>query len=149
MNVNLPTKNLYEQDFDLWLKGMITTLRAGQWQRIDIDNLIEELTEIGRRQQRELKSRLVVLLLHLLKWQYQSEKRSNSWIATLNEQRRELVFLLEESPSLKSKMSGTITTAYDYARQDAARETGLAIAIFPPECLYTKSQILDPDFLPS
>lgn len=148
MPLKLPTENLYEQDFELWLDNTIALLKLRQFEAVDLENLIEELLEMGRRHKRELKSRLVILLMHLLKWQYQPDKCSQSWIATLNEQRRELAFLLQDSPSLKSLITEVIPEAYDYARKDAARETRISLMVFPEVCPFTQKEILDSDFFP-
>lgn len=96
--------SIYKQDFYLWLQTTAQLLRSHQLDQIDFDNLIEEIEEMGRDKRRELKNRLVVLLIHLLKWHYQSGDRTwygNSWISTIVEQRRQLGFLFEDSLSLK------------------------------------------------
>ena len=93
--------NLYEQDFYLWIETTAKQLKAGKFAEVDLDNLIEEIESMGRSEKRELKSRLIVLLMHLLKWQYQPEKRSESWRSTITEQRISIEALLEDSPSLQ------------------------------------------------
>jgi hypothetical protein len=81
------TKSLYEQDFNLWLTETAALLKTGQVERLDYDNLIEELASMGISQKHALKSNLTQILMHLLKWRYQPEKQTNSWryIAGLSE----------------------------------------------------------------
>lgn len=93
--------NLYEQDFYLWTQATAQKLKEGKFDRIDIPNLVEEIESMGISEKRELKSRLIVLLMHLLKWEYQSDKRCQSWRSTITEQRICIEGLLEDSPSLQ------------------------------------------------
>ena len=92
---------LYETDFNLWLEQTVNHLKKGNLAALDLDNLIEEISDMGRNNRREVFGRLKVLLMHLLKWQYQPEKRTNSWINTIDEQREQLELILRDSPSLK------------------------------------------------
>ena len=94
-------KSLYESDFYAWTQQQINLLKEQAWQSLDVQNLVEELADLGRRERQELRNRLSVLLGHLLKWQFQPEQHSNSWLATIREQREQLKLLLEENPSLK------------------------------------------------
>ncbi len=104
--------SLYESDFYAWTQKQAQFLRSHQWEQIDIENLIEEIETLGRQERRELVNRLGVLLGHLLKWQFQSENQSNSWRATIREQRRKLTKLLQESPSLKPYLPEALAEAY-------------------------------------
>jgi hypothetical protein len=122
---------IYQKDFYLWSQKTVELLRERKFSELDIENLIEEIESMGKSEKRELVSRLIVLLMHLLKWKYQPEKRSSSWIATINEQRRQIELLLEDSPSLKSVLEKSFDPSYQKARNDAASETNLAIGIFP------------------
>jgi hypothetical protein len=92
----------YEQDFYQWTQQMAATLRDDRFDQLDIENMAEEIESLGRSDKRELRSRLTVLLMHLLKWHYQPEQQSNSWRATLTEQRIRILDLLAESPSFVS-----------------------------------------------
>jgi secreted Zn-dependent insulinase-like peptidase len=92
---------LYETDFNLWLEQTVNHLKKGNLEALDLDNLIEEISDMVRNNRREIFSRLKVLLMHLLKWQYQPEKRTNSWINTIDEQREQLELIFRDSPSLK------------------------------------------------
>lgn len=139
---------LYDKDFYLWIEETVKQLKNKQFEQLDIDNLIEELNSMERREKREIKNRLIVLLVHLLKWQYQPNKRSNSWRYNIIEQRRQIRFLLEDSPSLKPYYQEGLTIAYQFARQDAANETNLSLNIFPINSPFTAEKILNDDFLP-
>ena len=88
------TNNLYETDFYAWTQEQSDLLKKKAWERIDTANLIEEVELLGRQEQRGLRNRLAVLLGHLLKWQYQPHKRSNSTLATIREQREKIEKLL-------------------------------------------------------
>lgn len=143
-----PVTALYEQDFWLWTQTMAEALKSGNFSQLDLENLAEEVESLGRSDRRELQSRLTVLLMHLLKWQFQPEMRSGSWKGTLREQRRRIRAVLKDSPSLRSFLVDSVDDAYENAREQAADETGLAIAIFPASCPYAIEAILDGEFLP-
>ncbi len=136
----------YETDFAAWLSRQLEFLREGRFQELDIDHLIEEIDDMGKSLQRELASRLRVVLLHLLMWQYQTQRRSSSWRITLNTQRAELELLLEQSPSLRPRISHVLESLYSKAHRDAAAETGLPIKTFPVACPYSEQQLLEPWF---
>lgn len=108
--------------------------------------LIESL---GRQQRQELRNRLGILLGHLLKWQFQPDCRSKSWVATLREQRREIAILLKESPSLKPYLPEVIEQGYQAGLDLVVRETPLAYGDLPETCGYTTEQILSIDYLPA
>jgi Domain of unknown function DUF29 len=143
-----PTITLYEQDFWLWTQTMAEALKSGNFSQLDLENLAEEVESLGRSDRRELQSRLTVLLMHLLKWQFQAEMRSGSWKGTLREQRRRIRAVLKDSPSLQSFLIDSIDDSYDNAREQAADETGLALMIFPVMCPYAIEDILNVEFLP-
>ena len=139
---------LYETDFYAWTQEQVQLLRNRQFDAIDLENLIEEVESLGRQERRELENRLSILIGHLLKWEYQPEKRSDSWLATIRIQRRDTLKLLKENPSLKSYLEEAVGEAYENGRDLAKLETKLAITTFPTECLYRFSEILDPEFYP-
>src|SRR5712691_3629821 len=87
--------SLFEQDETAWLEQTASLVAQGRFGEVDHDHLSEYLTDMARRDKREVFSRLVTLLAHLLKWEHQPENRSNSWRGTILEQRRELRLLLE------------------------------------------------------
>ena len=143
-----PSEQLYEQDFWLWTQTMVEALKSGNFSQLDWVNLAEEVESLGRSDRRELQSRLTVLLMHLLKWQFQSDMRSGSWRGTLAEQRIRILKLLQESPSLRSFFEASIDECYDDAKVKASEETGLVMAIFPVRCSYAIEDILRIEFLP-
>ncbi|PHJ66100.1 hypothetical protein VF14_16150 [Nostoc linckia z18] len=140
--------DLYEQDFYLWIQTTAELLKQKNFTQLDLENLIEEIQTMGRSEKKALRSNLEVVLMHLLKYKYQSEKRSGSWRATIREHRKRLKEALEESPSLKPYFDEVLRQCYDHARLLAADETELAVAIFPEQSPFTPEQVLDPDFLP-
>ncbi len=138
----------YDQDFYVWLTHNATLLRQGKFLEIDVENIAEELEGMSRREKRALINRLAVLLTHLLKWQFQPGKRSNSWRYTIEEQRRAVLKLLKESPSLHYQLYDKLSEAYQDGIIKAAKETHLDKTAFPSVCPYTLDQTLDENFYP-
>jgi hypothetical protein len=139
----------YETDFHAWAVRNARLLRDGKLSQLDVEHIAEELESMGASERRELLSRLQVLILHLLKYRYQPERRGKSWLLTVNHQRTAIERLLEQSPSLRSLLdSDTLTKVYAKAMRDAAIETDLDRHIFPVDCPYLLEQILDEDWLP-
>ena len=141
--------SLYDQDFYLWLQTTINLLKQGKFAEVDLENLLEELESMGRSDKNALKSNLRVLLMHLLKYKYQPEKRTNSWVYTIIEHRIRLGDTFKTSPSLYRFFEDIFNESYQNARKLAAGETGLSINEFPPESPFTVEEVLNPDFLPS
>ena len=149
-------KHEYEQDFHQWIEHHITLLREGRFSEIDTDHLIEELEGMVRRDRDELISRLVILIAHLLKWQFQLNQLSErwqefdgrSWRRSIIEQRNEILRQLRNQPSLKSYLLNAVIEAYPDAVKIARQETKLALSVFPKECPYSTEQLLDEDFYP-
>ena len=144
----LTNSQLYDEDFYLWLETTAKQLKAGKVAEVDLVNLIEEIECMGRSEKRALKSNLIVVLMHLLKYKYQPEKRTKSWLSTIFEHRRRLQEGLLESPSLKNYFDENFGVCYQDARQQAALETGLLIDTFPVESPFTADECLHQDFLP-
>lgn len=138
----------YNCDYFAWLNEQADHLSEGRFFALDIGNLIEEIRDLGRAEKREIQSRLGVLLIHLLKWQHQPEKRSGSWRATMIEQRARILKRLQESPSLRNYPAEILDEEYHLARAEAAAESNLKESMFPENCPFTVDQVLDPDFLP-
>lgn len=138
---------LYEQDYYLWIEKTVEQLRQNQLQEIDIQNLIEELETMGRSEKRAVQSNLTVLLMHLLKYKYQPNKRSQSWRSTIVEHRRRLLILFKDSPSLRGYGQEIFAECYQDARQDAATETQLKVSVFPDECPFNLEVVLKVDYL--
>ena len=138
----------YDQDFYGWTQEQAALLKCGQFTALDITNLVEEIETMGRSEKRELQSRLMVLLVHLLKWKYQPVRRGRSWQLTIEEQRGNCFDVLEDSPSLKLKLDAILLKAYINARTTASWETGLDKNDFPASCPWTYDQIIDGSFYP-
>jgi len=141
-------KTLYETDFNQWLAQQIQVLQAGQINQLDRENLIEELTGLAASDKRSIRSYFRVLLLHLLKWQYQPERRSDSWRVSIRDCRRSVDLILEDSPSLRSFLPEAIPKSYKPALEDAADETQKSLDTFPASCPYPLEQLLDIHYLP-
>ena len=139
---------LYQKDYYGWLQENAQLIRERKFSEIDAENLIEELESMGKSEKRELSSRLTILLMHLLKWQYQAVRRSTSWRNTIAVQRIDILDLLEDSPSLRTEILDKIEIAYEKAVLAAEVETGIEKANFPAECPFSLEQILDETFLP-
>ena len=133
----------YETDFYLWTQQQAALLRQGEFNRIDLDaaNIAEEIESMGKSDRRSLASHLRNILLHLLKWQHQPERRGTSWIESISNGRNEVEDVLADSPSLRQKISALIFDEYRRARKQAALETGLPLATFPEQCPFTSEQI--------
>jgi hypothetical protein len=140
--------NLYDRDFALWIAETLQNLEQRNFEHLDIENLLGEIEDMGKSQKHALESNLAIILLHLLKWQYQPEKRSNSWKFTLREHRQRLHKALRDSPSLKVYYLKVLADCYQDGRELAADETGLDLKTFPVELPFTPENILDPKFLP-
>ena len=140
--------NLYETDFYAWTQRQSTLLRQEEFEAVDWNNLIEEIETLGRSEQNELESRLQVLIMHLLKWQLQADKRSPSWETTIMIQRIDLARLLRKNPSLRARLAEFVTDAYPDAVKKAIAETRLPKEHFPVTCPYPVAAILDDAFWP-
>jgi hypothetical protein len=133
----------YDRDFYSWSLEQARLIRAGQWPRVDIDNLAEEIESLGREQFNKLESALRVLLVHILKWDHQPRKRSRSWTLSIKTQRIEVADVLADNPGLKPRVGEAIARAYRKARIDAAKETGLDETVFPETCNYSFAVIME------
>ncbi|MBP1208120.1 hypothetical protein JOD97_006207 [Duganella sp. 1411] len=138
----------HDTDFLIWTNAQIELLRAKQFDRLDLDNIVEELESMARAERREFKHRIEQLIMHLLKCQLQPDHISGSWLGTITEQRHCITDLMEEMPSLKPQLDAYITRSYAHAVARAADETHLPKSTFPATMPFTKDQLLDPDYLP-
>lgn len=136
---------LYDQDYCLWVENTVEQLKQKKLNHIDWENLIEEIESLGKSQKNALESNLRILLMHMLKWQYQSNLRSNSWSYTITEHNIRINKAFKESPSLKRYFIDVFDDCYQDARKLAAKETGLDIAIFPVNCPFSQQDVLDSD----
>lgn len=140
--------SLYESDFYAWTQRQSELIALQEWSRIDAANVIEELESLGRKERQELRNRLGILLGHLLKWQFQPDRRSNSWRGTIREQRKQINLLLKDSPSLKPYLQEALQDAYELGAALAVKETQLSEGVFPQSCPYLLRDVLEPDFFP-
>jgi hypothetical protein len=139
---------LYEQDFALWIEEQVELLRTGALDRLDLPNLIDEIESMGRSDRRKIENNLVVIIKHLLKYEFQPAKRSRSWLASIREHRRRVLQIVRDSPSLRGHLAHEFPLLYPEARAQAITETGLSPKRFPEAPPWTLEQVLDPDFLP-
>jgi hypothetical protein len=140
--------SLYDQDFYAWANEQAALLRAGKLSAADIEHIAEEIESMGKTEKRELVSRLAILLAHLLKWQFQPERRGKSWRLTIDEQRGQLRRHLRDNPSLQSRLTEAMCDGYSDATLAAARETDFDPADFPAACPWSFDQIMAEDFWP-
>ncbi len=136
---------LYDQDFSLWIETTVEQLKQKQLDNLDWENLIEEIESLGKSEKNALKSNLRILLMHLLKWQYQPNKRSSSGIYTIVEHNIRIKEAFDDSPSLKSYFTNILDSCYQNARKLAAKEAGLDITVFPVDCPFSEEDILNSD----
>ncbi|MCB8838431.1 DUF29 domain-containing protein [Aurantimonas sp. VKM B-3413] len=143
-----PADDLYGRDGHAWAEREAALLRERRFNDIDLENIIEEIETVGRSEWRSIVSNYRLIAMHLLKWQFQPERRTRSWSNTIQRERRSLKLNESKNPSLAAHPQEQIQPAYEAARGDAADETGLPPSIFPEACPYTVEQLRDPDFLP-
>jgi Domain of unknown function DUF29 len=142
------TQIRYEQDIVAWAREQAMLLRSGQLSAVDAEHLAEEIEAVSASERRELRNRLKVLLQHLLKWQYQPERRSRSWLATMLEQRDSIDDVLTTSPSLRTSFADDLESAYSSAVRYAAEETGKDARAFPRMCPFSFDDVLSDGWLP-
>jgi hypothetical protein len=134
--------DLYDRDFYAWSHEQATLLRAGKLSAADIAHIAEEIETLGRSEKRELVSRLVVLLQHRLKWQFQPSHRGRSWQLSIDNAQHAITEHLADNPSLKSKLADAMESAYYTARRQAAIETGIELDALPVQCPWTFEQAM-------
>ena len=140
----------YESDVVAWAKEQAALIRSGQFDQLDLTHIAEEIEDVGKREQRELASRVAVLLAHILKWKFQPQKRSISWTLTIKEQRRLLVRRVQKTPSLSPMLSDPewVDEIWVDAKALAEKETGLDMSTYPEICPWSMADVLTPDWLP-
>jgi hypothetical protein len=141
----------YESDIAAWANQQAWFIRNKKFDLLDLEHLAEEIEDVSKSEQRELANRMAVLLLHLLKWQYQPERQGKSWRLTIKEQRERIKRRLKKMPSLKSCLSDEDwwCDAWLDAKTDTEKETNIAFDTFPKNCPWTAEQILADDWFPS
>ena len=138
----------YSTDLNLWALETADLIREGRWQNIDLEHLVEELEDLGKSEKRGIASQLVRLLIHLLKWEYQPQRRSDSWLDSITDSRLQVEMAMTDSPSLKNYPLLELDQVYQRARSNAAKQTRLPLSTFPEICPYTLDKILAEDWLP-
>ncbi len=138
----------YETDVIAWANEQAALLRSGNLSAIDIEHIAEEIEDVGKSEQRELASRMVVLLSHLLKWKFQAGRRGASWQRTITVQRKDIAYELRHTPSLQGLLQDTewFDLVWSKAVVSAANQTG--IDDFPETCPWSEDEILSPRFFP-
>jgi hypothetical protein len=144
----LAASQLYDRDFYAWANEQAALLRAGKLSEADIEHIAEEVESLGKTEKRELLSRLRVLMLHLMKWRFQPEKRTASWEASIKVQRMDLLEHLQDNPSLRPLIATILEKAFKGAALEAIAETGLSEKIFPQKCPWTFDEMMAEDFWP-
>ncbi len=137
----------YVTDFGLWIDQTVQLLQEQRWQEIDVPNLIAEVEDLGKSERRGISSQLTRLLLHLLKWQYQPQRRSDSWLDSITDARTQIALAIEDSPSLRTYPAQQLEESYQRARRQAATQTNLDISTFPTLCPYSLTLVLAEDWL--
>jgi hypothetical protein len=140
------SSTLYEADETAWLDATVELVRQGRVGEVDPECLAEYLSDMARRDRREVESRLIVLLAHLLKWLHQPDRRTGNWRVTIIEQRQELEGLVGRGV-LRNHAETVLPEAYQKAVERASAETDLPAATFPVLCPYTLDQLLAPEIL--
>jgi hypothetical protein len=138
---------IYEQDLVLWARTTAQLLREKRWEAIDLPHLIEEIEDLGKSERSAIGSQMERIMVHLLKWQYQPQRRSDSWLDSINDGRSQIRRKIEDSPSLRNYPEAILQKEYARARREASRQTGLALNIFPESCPFAITQVLE-DWLP-
>ena len=138
----------YDDDFALWSVQQAALVRAGKFERVDRDNIAEELESLSRAEQRYIEKFLGILLTNLLKWEKLPGERSGNWRSAIATWRHAVLEVLKGSPSLSSYPAEVLEEVHGCARAKASEETTVFLHLFPETCPYTIEQILDPDFLP-
>lgn len=140
----------YENDVVAWANEQAALIRAGRFDQLDLAHIAEEIEDVGKSEQRELASRMAVLLMHLIKWKFQPDKRTNSWTATIKTQRRLLVRRIQKTPSLSPMLTDPewIDEMWVDATAAAEKETGIDIGTFPESCPWVMADVLSEGWLP-
>jgi Domain of unknown function DUF29 len=138
----------YDSDVYAWAQHQAQALRAKDWSALDVENLAEEIESLGKEQAHAVESHLRILLAHLLKWQYQPQRRRRGWERSCLNARDEIDRRLRRNPSLRGQVAHFITDIYPKARRLAQAETSLPLATFPEDCPWSVEQVLDDDFFP-
>ena len=132
----------YDADYAAWLAAQIEALRDGRFDRLDLANLIDEVRSLGNSDFLRFESAIKVVLVHLLKWDIQTDHRTRSWAHSIAEHRERVSDTLAQSPSYRARLDEAVTRAYRRARAKAHKETRLPRRAFPEACPYGWDDIL-------
>jgi hypothetical protein len=138
----------YDADFVAWLEDQARHARRGEIEALDLDNIAEELDGMARSDRREIRNRLIVLLVDLLKYQLQSRRRTSGWLGTIGEQRSRIATVIDDSPSLRGYPASIIDHCYVEARSRTALETRLPDHVIQEQCPFRTEEVLAPRWLP-
>lgn len=141
-------RNDFSTDYHDWLSRTARLLRERRWQELDVEHLADEVEGLGKSERRGISSQLTRLLIHLLKWRYQPERRSDSWLDSISDARLQVQLAMDDSPSLQTYPAEELARCYLRARRSAAKQTGLAVTRFPPNCPFDLDALFDEDWLP-
>lgn len=143
-----PHPDLYDTDVYQWTQAQAAALREGKLAALDLVNLAEEVESLGRSQKHAVRSQLLRLLLHLLKWRYEPTRRGPSWQDSITDARTQITLHFEDSPSLRTLPHEALPQTYRAARRKASLETHLPLETFPDPCPWEVEQVLDDAFFP-
>lgn len=149
-NTNNKITNLYERDYVAWADEQALLLEQERFAELDLIHLIEEVKDLGRRERDAIESQLIRLFLHLLKWQYQPDKRTSSWEISIKDARRQIARLRKKYPVLTKHLysESVLYECYSYAIEEAADETKIPLKHLLLESLYSIEDVLNPEFFP-
>ena len=131
----------YDEDFAAWVQEQAAALKAGRFDELDVDALADEVESLAKRDYRALVSDIYIVLLHMLKWDYQQDPRSESWRRSIREHRRRIQEELGSSPSFAARVGEAVAGAYPQARDRASEEPGVFLSLLPEECPYSWDEI--------
>lgn len=139
---------LYDTDLFAWANVNAQLLREGKFDQIDVGHLIEEVQDMGKSEFRALESHIQIVLMHLLKWQFQAVKRTASCQQSIKNSRRAVAKLLRDNPSFLPKLQAVVLDEYPAALENAVFETGLPEQSFPSVCPYSVESVTNENSLP-
>jgi len=135
-------------DFNDWLGRTARLIRERRWQEVDAEQLADEVEDLGKSERRGIASQLTRLLVHLLKWRHQPERRSDGWQDSIADSRLQIQLAIEDSPSLRDYLAQQLDPCYRRARRAVAKQTGLPLRVFPETCPFPPQDVLSEDWLP-
>jgi hypothetical protein len=142
-------RSLYERDYYTWALQQARALKEHRVEELDWENLADEVEGLAKTERRELRSRLKVLLEHLIKWQFEPQRRSRSWRTTVSVQRLEIREHLDENPGLKPSVAEVLAQAYKAARLEVTGRFLRRSDPQPPDsCPWTLEQVMDEQLWP-